>query len=273
MKTIVAPTDFSPSASNAVDYAVELAKIFNTRIVLVNAYPIPETNYELGGSFEILSSIKNVSEDNLKLLKQQILMTNPELEVTLISEMGHPYEVIENSARKENADLIVMGIEEEANMIKERLFGSTAIDIARNQEIPTFIIPEHVKYHKAEKISFACDMKETEKGDLVYVAKYFAKLFGAELEIVHVDVPNEEVTINKAITGLFIEHKLESVKHETLHIPGKNIDKELESYVNTHDTDILLINPKKHNLFYNLFNHSITTELAFHIHKPILAIH
>lgn len=273
MKTIIAPTDFSPSANNAVDYAVELAKLFNTRIVLVNAYPLPETHYELGGSFELLDSIKNSSLDNLGQLKTQILMNNPGLVVECISEMGHPYGVINDAVRNEYADLIVMGIEEESGFLKEKIFGSTAIDIARNQEVPTFIIPENVKYHKTTKISFACDLKETEKTDLVYVARYFAKMFNAELDIVHIDNPDEEVTLNKAVTGLFIERKLEDIKHETFHITGKSIDKELESYFESHYTDIVLINPKKHNIFDRLFNQSITNELVFHANKPILAIH
>ncbi|MBC7695314.1 MAG: universal stress protein [Burkholderiales bacterium] len=273
MKTIIAPTDFSPSANNAVDYAVELAKLFKTRIVLVNAYPIPETHYELGGSFELMSSIKNSSIDNLEQLKAQILMSNPEIEIDCISEMGHEYNVIVDAAINENADLIVMGTADEPGFMKENLFGSTAIEIARNQEVPTFIIPENVTYHNANKISFACDMQDTEKTDLVYVAKYFAKMFEAELDIVHIDDPEEEITINKATTSLFIERKLESVKHETFYITGKSIDKELESYFESHHTDVVLINPKKHNIFYRLFNHSITKELVYNSHKPILAIH
>ncbi|MCD6017354.1 MAG: hypothetical protein K0S53_475 [Bacteroidetes bacterium] len=273
MKTIIAPTDFSPSSNNAVDYAVELAKLFSARIVLVNAFPIPETHYEMGGSFELMSTLKDVSLENLNQLKEKIQMTNPDVVVECVSDMGHPYGVIDTVSREKRADLIVMGIVGEPGLMKERIIGSTAIEIARNQEVPTFIIPEDVKYHEVNKISFACDLKRTEKTDLVYVAKYFAEKFHAELEIVNVDNPEEEVTIEKAVTNLFIERKLMGVKHETMHISGKEVDEELENYFNSHETDVVLVNPKKHNMFYYLFNKSITKELAFHSHKPILAIH
>jgi nucleotide-binding universal stress UspA family protein len=273
MKTIIAPTDFSPSANNAVDYAVELAKLFSARIVLVNAFPIPETHYEMGGSFELMSTLKDVSMDNLNLLKEKIQMSDPDVVVECKSDMGHPYGVIDAISKEVRADLIVMGIVGTAGKLKERFIGSTAIEVARNQEVPTFIVPEEVKYHPVHKISFACDLKKTEKTDLVYVAKYFAEKFHAELEIVNVDNPDEEVTIDKAVTNLFIERKLESVKHDTMHISGKSVEKELENYFNSHETDVVLVNPKKHNIFYYLFNKSITKELAFHSNKPILAIH
>lgn len=273
MKTIIAPTDFSPSANNAVDYAVELAKLFSARIVLVNAFPIPESHYEMGGSFELMSTLKDVSMENLNQLKEKIQMTNPDIVIDCVSDMGHPYGVIDTVAVQKKADLIVMGIVGEAGIMKERLMGSTAIEIARNQEVPTFIIPENVKYHEVSRISFACDLKKTEKTDLIYVAKYFAEQFHAELEIVNVDNPDEEVTFDKAVTNLFIERKLENIKHDTMHISGKKVDKELEDYFDSHETDVVLVNPRKHNIFYYLFNKSITKELAFHSHKPILAIH
>lgn len=273
MKTIIAPTDFSPSATNAVDYAVELAKLFSARIVLVNAFPIPETHYEIGGSFELMSTLKDIAVENLKQLKEKIQMNDPDVNVECVTEMGHPYGVIEDVSKFENADLIVMGITGEAGILKERIVGSTAIEVARNLEVPTFIIPDNVKYHEVNEISFACDLKNTEKTDLIYVAKYFAEKFHANLQIVHIDKPDEEVTIDKAITNLFIERKLERVKHETILISGKNVDRELKDYFNSHETDIVLVNPKKHNMFYYLFNKSVTKDLAFHSHKPILAIH
>ena len=41
MKTIIVPTDFSSTASNAVDYAIAMAKEINASIVLLNAYQVP----------------------------------------------------------------------------------------------------------------------------------------------------------------------------------------------------------------------------------------
>ena len=153
------------------------------------------------------------------------------------------------------------------------MIGSTAVKVARQIEVPTFIIPENIKYHRIHHISFACDMEKTERTALVYIAKYFSKMFDAELEIINIEKPAEEITEEKAATNVFIEKKLETVQHKTVFVTGNDTAKELENYFKSHPTDVIMLNPKKHNIFHYLFNESVTKELAFHINKPILTIH
>jgi nucleotide-binding universal stress UspA family protein len=274
MERIIVPTDFSPAANNALNYAAELAKYFSASLVLVNAYPFPPANYEMGFSLPVVTAIKESAEERLHQLRDELQKSHEwKFDIECVAEMGSPYDVIEAVARDQNADLLVMGIVGEAGKIKEHLIGSTAIRVARGFEIPVFIIPEKAHYHRIHKISFACDLDKTEETDLVYIAKYFSKIFDAELEIVNVEKPEEEVTVEKAKTSIFLEKKLEQVNHKTVYITGSSVGKELEDYFTLHQTDVVMLNPKKHNVFYYLFNQSITQELAFHVGLPILAIH
>ena len=41
MNTILVPVDFSPASRNASIYAAELAKLFNSRLLLFHAYMLP----------------------------------------------------------------------------------------------------------------------------------------------------------------------------------------------------------------------------------------
>ena len=275
METIVVPTDFSSAADNAVDYAVELAKFFNAKIFLVNAYPMPPINYEVSFSIDAVSLLKEISDEKLLQNKNEIHKKHGwNVNVECISEMGSPYEVIEEITKKVNADLVVLGIVGQAGSLKEYVIGSNAIKVARNLDIPTFIIPESLKYQRIHKISFACDMDKTEETDLVYVAKYFSKIFDAELEVINVTELEAEITEEKSTTFLFVEDKLKFVNHKTLSVAGdKNISEELEDYFKDHLTDVIMLSPKKHNIFYHLFNRSVTHNLAFHSGMPILAIH
>jgi len=274
MERIIVPTDFSPAANNAANYAAGLAKYFSASLVLVNAYPFPPANYEMGFSLPVVSSIKESADERLQLLKNELCKShNWDFDITCVAEMGSPYDVIETVANEHNGDLIVMGIVGEAGRIKRHLIGTTAVTVARGLNIPTFIIPEQSKYHRIHKMSFACDLDKTEHTDLVHMVKYFSKVFDAELEIVNVERPEEEVSLEKARTSVYVEQKLESVNHRTVYLTGKNVGKELEEYFDLHPTDVVMLNPRKHNLFYNLFHESITKELVFHMHLPILAIH
>jgi len=282
METILVPTDFSPVASNAIDYAMRLAVFFNTRIILLNAYfpvtpvnpyPMPPTNFEAGYSVDIDLKQKDVIIERLNSVKNGICKKlERNFDIECVAEIGLPDEVIDAVAKEQNVDLIVMGIVGEAGRIKEHLIGSTALKVARNQGIPTFIIPENVHYKRIRKISFACDLNKTEETDLVYVAKFFGKVFDAELEVVNVEKPEELTPVEKTMTNLFMESKLKTIKHEITHLEGRNVARELEDYFRANPTDVILLNPKRHNVFYYLFNQSITKELAFHAHLPLLTI-
>jgi len=275
METIIAPTDFSPAANNAVDYAVQLGAFLNAQVVLVNAYPLPYVNYEMSYTADVLDVFKKSSVEKLQNLKKEIIQKYKlDLYIECVSEMGSPYDVVSIVAEKYDADLIVMGITDDAGLIKEHIIGSTAVRISRDLQTPTFIVPEDAKYRPVKKISFACDLEKTEETDLVYVAKYFAQTFGAKLEVIYVKGPREmELSVEKAKTISFVEEKLENVNHRTIEITGSDVGNELEDYFRFHQTDLVMLSPKKHSLFHYILHNSVTKDLAFHIGLPILAIH
>jgi len=195
------------------------------------------------------------------------------LEVDCISGMGSPFDIISNVAIDKKGDLIVMGVVGEAGALKERLIGSTALTVARNQTIPTFIIPASCTYMPIQKISFACDLEKKGQADLLYKTKLFCQVFDAELEIVNVGDLAEVVASEKVARYMQIEPKFAHVRHRTVYIDGIDVVKELEDYFKANPTDVIVLSPQKHNPFYYLFNNSVTKSLVFHAKQPILAIH
>lgn len=274
MDTILIATDFSPAAKNATEYGVQLAKFFNARLVLVNAYPIPPTDYETGFSAEMISALQKGSEEALDNLKKEIIEKHGrDFGIDCLAQMGFPYEVIDNACKHFSADLVVMGIKGHAGALKEHVIGTSAVRVARHLQIPAFIIPEDVKYHRIRTIAFACDLDKTEETDLAYVAKYFANVFEAELDVVNIENPGKELSTAKSKTFNFLEKKLESIKHKTVYSTDKDPAQGLRDYLKAHPADLVITNPKKHNIFHNLFHESVTKELAFHLDCPILTIH
>jgi len=274
METILVPTDFSPAAKNATEYALELANFFNAKVILVNAFSAPIVNTDTMFPLDIVIPLHSVASKNLELFKNELLQkTNNSIDIECIAEMGSPYDVIDSLSKKYTPDLIVMGITGEAGIIKEYFLGSSAVKVARNIEIPTFIIPQGVKYKPIHHISFACDMEKSGQISLINIVKSFCKIFDAELEIVNVEGLEEEVSYEKARTRVYIEKKLEEVKHKIIYVSENKVGKGIEDYLESMPTDLIIINPKKHNIFHTLFKENVTNELAFHVHLPILAIH
>lgn len=274
MKTIIVPTDFSPAADNAVDYAVELAKYFKAKIILVNACSVPVSNYEAGYAVDITPSVMESAYGKLVKLKKAILKNQGvKLEIDCIAEIGSPFDVIDSVTDEEDGDIIVMGIVGEAGKLKKNLIGSTAIEVARKKTVPTFIIPEKVKYKQISKASYACDLNDEEGLNLVYLAKYFAKTFNAMLEVVSVEKPEELATNERIREKNVVENRLKNIIHNTVYITGDDVVSQLEYHFSVNKPDLIMLNPKKHNLFYYMFNQSVTKELAFDLNLPILALH
>lgn len=274
MDTILAATDFSDSGTNAVNYAIELAKYFGAKLVLVNSYPMPYSSFETGGMpAEMISIMQDASIGGLNNLKHKIEQEHKHnFNITCYSEMGFADNVIIEIANKVQADLIVMGIVGDGETSKMHLIGSTAIKVARSSTIPTFIIPNTISYHPIKNISFACNLDKTEESDLIYLNKLFGKMFNAQLEIIHVEEPNEDLTTKKAFTYSVIEEKLNTIPHKSVFISSKKAGEALENYFKDHTTDLIIINPRKHDLFHNLFSHSVSKELAFHCKYPLLCV-
>jgi nucleotide-binding universal stress UspA family protein len=274
MEKILVPTDFSEAADNAVNYAVRLAKQFDARIILMNAFSVPYAMHEPFFQQDLIPTFVEASKTKLRETKNRIHKTfDNRIKVECVSEYSSTFEAIASTASEKDVDLIVMGIVGQAGTIKERIIGSTAVTVARKLDIPTFIIPQDVKYAPINKMTFACDLDGTEDSDVIQVVRLFCKMFDAELEIVNVGSPMDKVSSDKALTYLYIEDKLQDTKHNMFHVNGEDAVEELENYFKSYPTDLIAISPKKHGLFYNLFNHSITKNLAFHLKTPILAIH
>ncbi|MBP7809999.1 MAG: universal stress protein [Bacteroidia bacterium] len=274
MKTILIATDFSPASVNAADYALELAKYFDTKLILLNAYPVPAANYDTGLPADIITALHKSSEDALSELKARLSKNGGAgLTIECLSVMGGTMDVIEEECKQKKVDLAVMGIVGEAGKIKEHIIGSTSLNAARHLEVPLFIIPDGAKYKRIHKLSFACDMDHTEETTTIYTAKYFAKIFDAELEVISIENPEEERSIEKAASLDFVEEKLEHVNHKTFLLADKDAAAGLGDHYANYPADIIILNPKKHNIFQTLFGTSVTKKLIFHSKIPLLVIH
>lgn len=273
METIIVGTDFSLPAKNAVNYAVGLARHFSAKLVLVNAYSLPVGGYNSMVPLDMISVLQESSASALQELKQEIIKNNYDFGIECLSQVGTPYGAIKDAVTKYSGDLVVMGMVGEGSFLKRHIMGSTAISVARDLEIPAFIVPEAARYNKIKNICFACDVDRIEEGTLIYTARDFAEIFGAELELVTIDVPGKELVNAPSETYTFVEKRLRGIKHKQVHIADTDVSKALEYYFKFHTTDLVMVNPGKHNLLQRMFTESITKSLAYTLETPLLAIH
>ena len=273
MKNILVAIDFSASSRNAANYAAGLAEYFGAKLTLFHAYQMPVLGYEMGYIPPVID-VRSERETEIKKWIEELESSYKGIQVDRHLEIGLAADIIEEVAKDRECDMIVVGLSGQDDGIKEHVFGSVATRVAETSRIPVLIVPEHLHYSKIQKIAYACDLdKNLTTNDTLMKVKYFCSLLDAELEIVNVINPNEEMSVEKAATDFYVEEKFKNTKHNSFFIYDKKVDNGVIDFLWHHESDILITCPKTHNFLHNLFVESKTKKLAFHSPVPILTIH
>ena len=149
---ILVPIDFSNYSKKALSYAVNFAKQFNSKIYLVYViepviYPsdfsmgqvtFPSTDVELAD---------RAKEELNALIKTEIGDT---IETDVIIRTGKPFVEINETASKEDIDLIIIATHGHTGM-EHLLFGSTAEKVVRKAPCPVLTLREPIKGFKFTK--------------------------------------------------------------------------------------------------------------------------
>lgn len=273
MKTILVPTDFSKTAKNATIYALDLAKMNNAKVVLFHAYQMPVTTSEIQ---LIVVTQEELEKESLKRLNDE----KAKLEAgegkgvhieTKVAE-GFLVDIMEDICKDLKADLIVMGITG-AGKVEEVLFGSNTVGIIRHTECPAIIVPPDTKFRPVKNIVFAADYHKIKDKHSFNEIKEYVKMFDATLHILYIDLPTELISSEKAIEGIKLENELDDIKHEFHFIEHVDVSRGINEYVDKHKAEMVIMIPRKHNLFERIFKSSNTKKMAFHTHVPLLCIH
>ena len=143
LKRIVCPTDFSPTSSQAVDYAATLAEQFGAELILLHV--VPEMTYPLR-SFGMAASFPNLHEElhdrargALQQAAEQLEQKLKAVSVRIDIRDGEAHEATLECANDQQADMIVMGTHGHTGLT-HALLGSTAEKIVRTAPCPVLTV-------------------------------------------------------------------------------------------------------------------------------------
>lgn len=274
MKTILVPTDYSETANNARDYAVQLAARSNAKIILLHIYQEPVA-FVGDIPVPILTSQEAVKLEEERISKERRAVedTYPgKLKVETILRTGIIRNEIENVAGENNADLIVMGMKASSGVL-QRMLGNVSINTMKKSKTPVLIVPGDVRFDGIKRIALAHDRKTEMNAEAVQLIKHFTDLFSAELVVVNVTDPTEPGSAKQLQSVGEIEQSLGGIPRSIVTEVGEDIAHELETFVEDEECDLLIMIPHRH--FYNgeLFHRSQTKRTAFQSSVPVLTIH
>ncbi len=140
LNTVAVGTDGSDTASKAVEFAIDLARRFDARLVAISCYRLVSESRVLKeqeeAPQEIQWSINREQEVNATLSQVESRAHAAGLEVTTIATQGNPADVLVKHAAEQGADVIVVG----NKGMQRRLLGSVPNTVAHKADCSVMIV-------------------------------------------------------------------------------------------------------------------------------------
>ncbi|QCX37219.1 universal stress protein [Aureibaculum algae] len=272
MKTILVPIDFSEEAKYACKVAASIAKQTNSQIILLHMLDIPSTSVDpmtesnLGGGAQTIFYMKTIHKKFAEFKAFPFFDGIKVIESVIFKKAFQG--VIEESS-KNKVELIVMG-SQGATGIKEMLVGSNTEKVVRQSDIPVLVIKQDIENFKIKNMIFASDFSENSKKNFQKVID-FATLFNAKIHFLYINtIHNFESTrdsrekINNYISSFKLEDYTANIYNDT------SIEEGILNYGKEIDADVIAINTHGRSGLSQLFNESISKELANHALRPVV---
>lgn len=134
LKTILLPLDFTTSTDYTMLTAIELAKVFQSRLLPIYVLP-DDISSEKVNAFLRSAALEKLKAAASRIKEEGVDVADPVL------EYGVPYEAIVRAAMKVDANLVLMGSGQTLKGDKFQL-GTTTTRIIQKSEKPVFVVKE-----------------------------------------------------------------------------------------------------------------------------------
>ena len=279
MKNILFPTDFSPNADNALNYAVEIARKVKGNLVLFHAYSVQLVDPNMPAEIYLSAyqEEEKSAKESLEELSKRIIDSNKDEDgkslftTDAIVTQGLVVDEVMSLINDFKIDIVIMGTHG-ASGITELILGSNTASVIEKAPVPVLAIPHNAVYKNISNIVYAYDDIKSGLPSFQKLLE-FAKIYDSTITLLHIiDSEKNTVDMNKQE----FEKIKQSFGYEKIGLELVKEDKVLEGindYINSNDVDILAMAIKKQTLFDKIFNRSLTKKMAHHTKIPLLALH
>lgn len=265
--TIIAATNYSDTASNAVIYAARFAKAIQAKLILFNAFSLSvhsanalisasELQKELDKASSKLDNLSRETADRFKI------------EVSSYCSFSFLEDELLSVIDATNADLLVMGMAE--NSLEQDLLGNSTTSVIKNINFPVLAVPKDASFQSLKKILYACDaLSWSTINDLKWI-KDLVESFGIEIEFFNVN--DSVVELKKQIQEDSISEKeFQTENHIYKTVRSSAVIDEIRKEIIKYNPDILVMVPKRYGFWDSLLHNSKTRIMAAGLEIPLLS--
>jgi nucleotide-binding universal stress UspA family protein len=223
-KTIIVPHDFTPVADNALNHAINTAKITGAEIHVLH----------------VVAKEKGIAEAESKL-KQVLSAIDTTVVLHAVVRVGNIFDDIGDFASEVHAELIFMGTHGQHGW--QHITGSHALKVITHSNVPFIVVQEkEIKESGYDDIVVPLDLNKETKQKLAYVAN-IATYFKSRVHIITPDESDEflrhQVKANIQFSVRFFQER--GIEVTTKVAPNSGFDKEVVKHAVTLDADLIAI--------------------------------
>jgi nucleotide-binding universal stress UspA family protein len=271
MSHIVAATDFSGVAQNAVHYACKMAQEINQSVTVIHAFIIPVTFSDNPLPIIPIDESREIAEERMQQIVADLGKQYADLNISYRILFGDVVDVLGEYAEEHNPSMIVLG--NSGGGDSAMWLGSNVVSTLRNLRTTTIAVPVDGKYTGIGKICFACDFRHiTDKLPSKEITRLTEKT-GARLHILNIDFNNKHFNPENPLETSELHQSLASLDPVYHFVENEHTDEAIQSFVDANQMDWLMIMPHKHGFFEGLFHKGHTKAMVKMSHVPIVAVH
>jgi len=273
MKKIIVPVDFSKHSEYALKTAVSLAKKNGAELLILHMLELQETvlSESVVAQQEKAVFLLKLAEKRFKqFLNKEYLK---EVKVTPVIKHFKVFSEINEIAKEENADLIVMG-SHGVSGAKEFFIGSNTEKVIRFANLPVLVIKNELNDTTFKEILFACDFSKETIASYKKAIKTLESL-GENIRLVYVNTPTENFkssTEMEKIVADFLqeaEGNLNRLK-DVNYVCEYSIEKGILNFANIIGADLIATITHGRKGLTHFFKGSIAEDVANHATLPVI---
>lgn len=266
MMKILAPTDFSACAADALDYALQLAAAFGeAEVTLLHTY---EVQSNAGMFVSVRDFMRRDAEEQLKeLINKHRPAVKPGVSLHARVINGDTVPMITELARAEGFSLIVMGTKG-ASGLREVFIGSTANAVLTRSAVPVLAVPEGYHFAPIRQIAFAVDGEGISGAEVTLPLRQIARAFEAPVLVYHQAESRQDDGIDPSV-DIFLDGVPHSFHYEL--DEGPVLDS-INAFVVDTGAELLAMLRRKRGFLETVFHTSATTKEVFQSTVPLLVL-
>jgi nucleotide-binding universal stress UspA family protein len=265
MPVIIAATDFSEIADNAVAYACELAIKTSASVLIVHSFIIPVAFSDTPLPVMPIDEGRDIAEERLNEIVKNHQKNFPGLQIQGKVLYGDIVDSLQEYTEEEGTPwAIVLG-----NSGDEGLWmGSSTVAAVRRFSCKVITVPPQAHFAPVKNICLACDLdKMPEKMPIQEIISLVGTM-DATLHVLHITAqPATTVESTDLYKALEPVHP---VYHQQT---GTDLDQAIIDFVNQNQMDWLMMLPGNHSFLERIFHKSHTKAMIRLSEIPVVALH